>query len=92
VKVGSAYGSELEPDQPVVTAIMAMATVLVWKAIPQLPIADSSEPASVGAALRGYLALLRRRAVVAASVAFLLIFLGISLYMMYLPAWRSLAS
>lgn len=68
-------------------AIMAMATVLVWKAIPQLPIADSSEPASVGAALRGYLALLRKRAVVAASAAFLLIFLGISLYMMYLPAW-----
>jgi len=68
-------------------AIMAAATLLVWKVIPELAIASSSEPASVRAALRGYLALLRRPAVVVASVAFLLIFLSISLYMMYLPVW-----
>jgi predicted MFS family arabinose efflux permease len=68
-------------------AIMATATMLVWIVIPQLPIAGSGEPASVRAALRGYLALLRRPAVVVASIAFLLIFLSISLYMMYLPVW-----
>ncbi len=89
IPLGSLLAGRLGFQAPFLlfAAIMAMATMLVWKVIPQLAIADLSEPASVRAALRGYLALLRRPTVVVASVAFLLIFLSISLYMMYLPVW-----
>ena len=89
IPVGALLAGRLGFQAPFLlfAVIMATATLMVWKVIPQLAIAGSSEPASVRAALRTYLALLRRPAVVAASVAFLLIFLSVSLYMMYLPAW-----
>lgn len=66
---------------------MAFATALVWWTIPQLQTPASSDKLTLGSALAGYRSLLNRSSVRAAVLAYLLMFLGISLYMIYLPAW-----
>ena len=65
---------------------MAFATALVWWTIPQLQTPASSDKLTLGSALAGYRSLLNRSSVRAAVLAYLLMFLGILLYMIYLPA------
>ena len=45
------------------------------------------ETLSIGSALRGYGDLLRRREVLAASAAYVMMFMGISLYVTFFPTW-----
>ena len=66
---------------------MAFATALVWWTIPQLQTIPSSGGLTLASALEGYRGLLNQSSVRAAVLSYLLIFLGISLYMIYLPAW-----
>lgn len=67
--------------------LMAVATVLVWRVIPHIPIRKEETQLTLRGAIRGYMGLLRMRTVVVASIAFLLVFLSISLYILYLPVW-----
>ena len=66
---------------------MAVAWVLTWMKLPSPPVVRDSEPLTIGAALGKYRALLTRPNTAAAAVSYLLMFLGVSLYIAYLPAW-----
>ncbi len=65
---------------------MMLTTFMVWRVIPRLAPA-SDVGLSVRGALAGYVGLLRQPSVAAASAAFVFIFLSISLFVVYLPAW-----
>ncbi|XVH33299.1 MFS transporter (plasmid) [Haloferacaceae archaeon DSL9] len=65
---------------------MAVTAALVVLTLPRIPISNS-EPLSVRSAAGEYATLLRRTDVVAAVVGFALMFMGISLYVAYLPTW-----
>ena len=66
---------------------MALATLMVWRVIPQLDTAPVGDRLSWRGALRGYVELLRQPSVAAAAAAFVFIFLSIALFVVYLPAW-----
>jgi predicted MFS family arabinose efflux permease len=66
---------------------MALTFVLIWLRLPQPPIRRREGRLTVGGAIRDYLEMLKRREIAAASAAFFLIFLGISIYIVYLPTW-----
>lgn len=65
---------------------MAITFVVVWRVIPQPDVARSGS-LTVSGAIRGYVALLRVPAIMAAVVTFALTFLGNSLFVIYLPTW-----
>jgi predicted MFS family arabinose efflux permease len=65
---------------------MAMTFALVWAKVPQ-PDVRRSAGLTFGGAVANYRAMLRRREVAAAAFAFFLMFLGVSLYVVYLPTW-----
>jgi predicted MFS family arabinose efflux permease len=66
---------------------MAGTLALLFLRIPQPDVRRSDHRLSVGQAFRDYVAMLRRPEVVWASTAYFLMFLGISLYTVYLPTW-----
>jgi predicted MFS family arabinose efflux permease len=66
---------------------MAATFVLILLRLPQPDVALSREPVTLAGAGREYGAMLRRREVSAAAAAFFLMFLGVSLYVVYLPTW-----
>jgi predicted MFS family arabinose efflux permease len=66
---------------------MALTFVLIWLRIPQPPVRRHDAPLTVRHALTGYWAMLRRTEVAVAALAFALMYLGISLYVVYLPTW-----
>ncbi len=68
-------------------AAMAATFLLVLLRVPQPDVRRSPHPVTLGRSLRSYGALLRRTEVVAAVSAFTLTFLGLSLYVVYLPIW-----
>ena len=67
--------------------VMGLASLLVWRIVPQLTIYHSTEPLTVRGAVVDYAALLRQPGVAAASVMFALVFLSFPLYIAYLPLW-----
>ena len=67
--------------------VMGLASLLVWRIVPQLTIYHSTEPLTVRGAVADYAALLRQPGVAAASVMFALVFLSFPLYIAYLPLW-----
>ncbi len=69
------------------SAAMGATFVLVLLRLPQPDVERSAERVTVRGALRSYLGMLRRPEVSAAAFAFFLMFLGISLYVVYLPTW-----
>lgn len=71
----------------VFAAVSAAALVLIWRAVPQPDVARFQGRLTVGEALRGYAGLLRRPEIAAAAVIFVLMFMGNSLYITYLPTW-----
>ena len=72
-------------------ATMALTVLLLWTRVPQPPVRRSTERLTWRGAARGYWAMLREPGVAAAAFAFFLMFLGVSLYVVYLPTWLEAA-
>ncbi len=69
---------------------MGLTFVLIYMLIPATP-PPGSGALTLGTAIRGYRELLRRGDVAAAAAAFLFMFSGLSLFVIYLPAWLASA-
>lgn len=74
----------------VFAATMAMTVALLWLRVPQPSVRRSTSLTLRGAA-SDYVEMLRRPEVAAAALAFFLMFLGVSLYVVYLPTWLETA-
>ncbi len=74
----------------VFAAVAGLAFVLIWYLIPALPRPGASERLSLATALSSYRELLGRDDVRATTAAFLSMFLGVSLFVIYLPTWLSI--
>jgi predicted MFS family arabinose efflux permease len=68
-------------------ATMAVTVLLLYFGVPQPPVRRSDHPLTVGRAARDYLAMLRRPEVRSGAAAFFLMFLGVSVFVVYLPTW-----
>ncbi len=68
-------------------ATMAVTVTLMFFRLPQPDVERARDRLSVAGAVRDYWDLLRRREIAFASLAFFLMFLGVSLYVVYLPTW-----
>ena len=68
-------------------ATMLATFVLVWRRVPQPDVQRAAEPLTVAGAVRGYTAMLRQPAIVAAVAVFAMTFLGNSLFVIYMPTW-----
>jgi len=66
---------------------MAAAYFLILFRVPQPDVVRSEERITVGGAFRSYMAMLARPEIAWASTAFFMMFLGVSLYVVYLPTW-----
>lgn len=66
---------------------MFLAFFLILFRIPQPDVKRSQKRLTVQGALADYLGMLRRPEIAWAAVAFFLMFLGVSLYVVYLPTW-----
>jgi predicted MFS family arabinose efflux permease len=66
---------------------MALTFVLIFVRIPQPEVVRTKEPLTVGGALRDYWGMLRRSDVAFASLGYFLMFLGVSVFVVYFPTW-----
>jgi predicted MFS family arabinose efflux permease len=68
-------------------ATMGATFLLALLRLPQPDVQRSAHPVTVGRAVREYAAMLRRREIASAAAAFFMMFLGVSLFVVYLPTW-----
>lgn len=66
---------------------MAVTVGLLYFGVPQPAVRRSEHPITFERAANDYLAMLRRPEVAWAAAAFFLMFLGVSVFMIYLPTW-----
>lgn len=66
---------------------MAVTVLLLFFGVPQPDVKRSQEPLRVRRAARDYVGMLRRPEVAWGAAAFFLMFLGVSVFMVYLPTW-----
>jgi predicted MFS family arabinose efflux permease len=66
---------------------MALTFILLWVKLPQPPIRKREGRLTLGGAVSDYWKMLKRKEIAAASVAFFLMFLGVSIYVVYFPTW-----
>jgi predicted MFS family arabinose efflux permease len=66
---------------------MALTFLLIWLRIPQPPVRRHDAPLTVRHVLHEYWVMLRRKEIALAALAFALMYLGVSLYVVYLPTW-----
>ena len=66
---------------------MGMTTVLIWFRIPQPEVELTQEPLTIKKSADNYLAMLRQKEIAAAAVAYFMMFLGLSFFLLYLPLW-----
>ena len=66
---------------------MALTFILIWFRIPQPPVRRHDEPLSVQGAVRDYWTMLCRKEVALASLAYFLMYVGLSVYVVYFPTW-----
>jgi predicted MFS family arabinose efflux permease len=66
---------------------MASTFVLIWFRLPQPPVQRQKGRLTVRGAIGDYWSMLKRREIAAAAVAFFLMFLGVSLYVVFFPYW-----
>ncbi len=71
----------------VFAATMAATVALLFFRIPQPTVKRTSHPLSVRRAVADYLEMLRRPEVAWAALAFFMMFLGVSVFVIYLPTW-----
>jgi len=69
---------------------MALTFALIWARLPQ-PKVRRSASLSLSSAVSNYRAMLARREVAAAAAAYFLMFLGVSLFVVYMPTWLETA-
>lgn len=89
VPLGIIFANALGFRAPFVVfaVVMGIASVLVWRFVPQPDARRSERPLGVHNAVAEYASLLRQPGVAAASVMFALVFLSFPLYIAYLPLW-----
>ena len=68
-------------------ATMAVTAILLFVRIPQPDVKRSTRPLTVRGAATDYIAMLRRAEVAWAALAFFMMFLGVSVFVIYLPTW-----
>ncbi len=68
-------------------ATMGLTFILLWFRLPQPPIRKREGQLTIRGAISDYWAMLKRKEIAAASVAFFLMFLGVSVYIVYFPTW-----
>lgn len=66
---------------------MAGAFLLILFRVPQPDVVRTKERITVSGSIRNYMAMLARPEIAWASFAFFMMFLGVSLYVVYLPTW-----
>ncbi|MFH1762900.1 MAG: MFS transporter, partial [Gemmatimonadota bacterium] len=66
---------------------MAVTFLLLWVRLPQPPMRKREGRLTLRGAVSDYGAMLRQREIAAASVAFFLMFLGVSIFIVYFPTW-----
>ena len=66
---------------------MGLTFLLIWLRLPQPPIRKREDRLTIRGAVADYWVMVRRREIAAASVAFFLMFLGVSVYIVYFPTW-----
>lgn len=66
---------------------MALTFILIWMRLPQPPIRIREGRLTIRSAISDYRDMLRKREIAAAAVAFFLMFLGVSIYVVYFPTW-----
>ncbi len=67
--------------------VMALTFGLIFLTIPQPDVQRSAQRITFQGALASYRDMLRQKEIAAAAAAFFLMFLGVSLYVVYLPTW-----
>ena len=65
----------------------ALTFFLLWVRLPQPPIRKREGRLTLRGAVSDYRAMLRQKEIAAASVAFFLMFLGVSIFIVYFPTW-----
>ncbi len=68
-------------------ATMGATFLLALFRLPQPDVERSAHPVTLRRAVADYAAMLRRREIAAAAAAFFMMFLGVSLFVVYLPTW-----
>ncbi|HSH74069.1 MAG TPA: MFS transporter [Longimicrobiales bacterium] len=68
-------------------ATMAATVVLLFLRVPQPDVKRTQHPLSIRKATSDYVAMLRRPEVAWAAAAFFMMFLGVSVFVIYLPTW-----
>ncbi|MGD2068930.1 MAG: MFS transporter [Gemmatimonadota bacterium] len=66
---------------------MGLTWILIFFRLPQPDVRRSTEPVTFRGAAREYGSMLRRSEVAFAALAFFMMFLGVSLFVVYLPTW-----
>ena len=66
---------------------MALTFLLLWFRLPQPPMRKREDRLTLRGAVADYWSMLRRKEIAAASLAFFLMFLGVSIYIVYFPTW-----
>ncbi|MCA1789412.1 MAG: MFS transporter, partial [Thioalkalivibrio sp.] len=66
---------------------MALTWLLLYLRVPQPDVQLSRHRLSIGKAVEDYLAMLRRPDIAWAAAAFFMMFLGVSVFVVYLPTW-----
>ena len=66
---------------------MALTFIVILFKLPQPDVSRNRERLSLGVAARDYWTMLQRREISFAALAFFMMFLGVSLYIVYLPTW-----
>jgi len=66
---------------------MALTYILIWITLPQPPIRAREGRLTIRGAVADYWAMLRQKEIAAAAAAFFLMFLGVSIYVVYFPTW-----
>ncbi len=85
IVLAGAYGFKL--PFYLFAATMAATFILIWFRVPQPDVARTEGRLTVASAVRNYRAMLARSEIVAAAVAYFTMFLGLSLFVVYLPYW-----
>jgi predicted MFS family arabinose efflux permease len=89
VPLGAVLADRLGFQAPFLAFAVTMGAsfVLIWKYVPQPAVRRLEGPLGMAGIVRRYGRILRRRGTAVAAAIFLLMFLGTSLYVLYLPSW-----
>ncbi len=66
---------------------MGMTFILIWFRIPQPDVELTQGPLTIKKSVDNYLAMLRQKEIAAAAVAYFMMFMGLSFFILYLPLW-----